>query len=130
MPNMSKSHIYIANFANEETFNFFIEEVWPDDEDDTETPLSPFYGSQGEVFCDHDFMQSEFFIDCESVADVVKLYEFADQIGEDMLTRSKELGVDSANSYIMIEASEIDAPKDYIFEKGNIVYLGAFHIEF
>ena len=57
---MHKQHIWLGKFESKEIFKAFFQEKMGEDYEDETIPLSPFVGSQGALWVDHDFLESAY----------------------------------------------------------------------
>ena len=124
MKSFEISHFYLGKVTDNCQFGNFLEEIYIEKEDDQ--PLSEFYGSQGEVFCDHDFMEVGFREHQKSLALFFAPYSYAEYWSESVCAKAKTLGLEDANALIFISKEQIDKPRS-VAEKGfELVYIGEY----
>jgi len=126
-----KSHFWIGRFESEKLYFDFVGE---DDsryelEDYDDVPISKFAESQGEIWIDHDFMESGFE---EPKADIKKQfdkYSYAYNWGVELEKRCSKLTKSDNNTLIFINENQIKEPNS-VYEKGfTLEYLGTIEYE-
>ncbi len=124
MKSEETSHFYLGRVSDLEAFERFLEEVYDEDNDDK--PLSEFYGSQGEVFCDHDFMEVGFREKEKDLEEFFEPYSYSIYWSSLVCNKAAALGLQDANALIFISKEEISNPKS-VSEKGfELIYLGEY----
>jgi Immunity protein 22 len=122
MPSTETSHFFLGRFRSAQQFGEFLKEDYSKDDDDT--PLSPFYGSQGETFCDHDFMEHGFRDKEPTLKEFFAPYSYAEHWAEELAKRAADAGLDDANALIFITDSEIANPRSVSGDGFTLTYLG------
>lgn len=122
MPRNETSHFFLGRFPSEQVFIKFLKEAYPTLDDDV--PVSPFYDSQGETFCDHDFMESGFRDQEPTLKDFFEQYSYAEYWADELSSRATKLGLDNANALIFISKNQITSPSSVKEEEYSLSYLG------
>jgi hypothetical protein len=123
MPQTETSHFFLGRFRSQTQFSEFLKEDYSRDDDD-DTPLSPFYGSQGESFCDHDFMECGFRDKESTLKEFFAPYSYAEHWAKELAKRAADVGLDDANALIFISKPEITKPRSVTGDGFTLTYLG------
>ena len=124
MKEIEESHFYLARVFNKEKYFDFLEENY--DEEDDDKPLSEFYGSQGENFCDHDFMEIGYREKNETLEDFFKPYSYSEHWSEKVAKAARAKNIEDGTALIFISKSEIDKPQSVINKDFELIYLGVY----
>jgi len=116
------SHFFLGRFQNKRLFAEFLKEDFAKDDDDS--PISPFYGSQGKTFCDHDFMEHGFRATQPTLKQFFAPYSYAEHWADELAKRAADAGLDDANALIFISKSEIKKPRSVKGKGFTLTYLG------
>ncbi len=87
--------------------------------------LCTYASDQGEMYYDHDWVERGF---CNS-GDLRELIEDASHsydYMQDVIATAKELGIKSANTFILADAQEFDDPKTVSATDYRLWYIGKF----
>ena len=122
IPDTETSHFFLGRFRTERHFSKFLKEDYSRDDDDT--PLSAFYGSQGETFCDHDFLEHGFRDKGSTLQEFFAPYSYAEHWAKELAKRAGEAGLDDANALIFISKAEIKKPRSVKGDRFALIYLG------
>jgi len=109
MSDTETSHFFLGRFRSRRQFSEFLEEDYSKEDDDT--PLSRFYGSQGESFCDHDFMEHGFRDKKSTLKEFFAQYSYAEHWAKELAKRAADAGLQDANALIFISNAEIAKPR-------------------
>ncbi|SFW23666.1 immunity 22 family protein [Cellulophaga fucicola] len=126
-----KSHFWIGKFENESLYYNFIAE---DDsryelEDYDAIPVSKFAKSQGEIWIDHDFMESRFEKPTKDIKNQFNKYSYSNHWESELENRCSKLSESEFNTLIFISEDQIKNPKS-IKETGiTLEYLGVIEYE-
>lgn len=126
-----KSHFWIGKFESEDIFGDFVgeDESRYELEDYDDIPISKFATSQGEIWIDHDFMESGFEEPNKDVKIQFKKYSYAYNWGEELERRCSKLPETGYNALIFISEDQIDNPKSVIGNGFILEYLGTIEYE-
>ena len=103
------AHFYLGRVSDGLRLTQFLAEHYG--EDDEDAPLSEFYGSQGEQFCDHDFLESGLRLPGQSLEDFFAPYSYAQSWSGALCRAARAAGLDDANVLIFINHDQIAAPR-------------------
>lgn len=117
------SHFYLGRVTDEDRFEAFLEEDY--DREDGE-PRSDFYGSQGEFFCDHDFMETGTREPGQSLEAFFAPHSYAEHWLEPVCEAARAARLDDANALLFIRKDEIASPRSVRGDGFELVYLGEF----
>ncbi|AXT59258.1 hypothetical protein D1816_02470 [Aquimarina sp. AD10] len=126
-----KSHFWIGKFESEKLYYDFVGE---DDsryelEDYDDVPVSKFAESQGEIWIDHDFMESGFEKPIKDIKNQFKKYSYSYNWGTEFENRYSKLNESEYNTLIFINADQIKNPRS-IKDTGIVLkYLGVIEYE-
>ncbi len=121
-PDSEISHFFLGRFKSERLFAKFLEEDYSKEDDDA--PLSLFYGSQGETFCDHDFLEHGFRDKKMKLEKFLAQFSYAEHWAEELMKRAAEAGLEDANTLIFISKAEISKPRSVEGDGFILTYLG------
>ena len=122
MSSTETSHFFLGRFRSKSQFAKFLKEDYSKDDDDT--PLSPFYGSQGQTFCDHDFLEHGFRETERTLKEFFAPYSYAEHWAGELAKRADDAGLQDANSLIFISKAEIRKPRSVKGDGFTLTYLG------
>jgi hypothetical protein len=122
IPDSETSHFFLGRFKSERLFGKFLKEDYSQEDDDA--PLSLFYGSQGETFCDHDFLEHGFRDKKMTLEKFLAQFSYAEHWAEELARRAAEAGLDDANALIFISKAEIKKPQSVNGDGFTLTYLG------
>ena len=117
------SHFYLGRVADEASFSSFLE---GDYEREDDQPRSDFYGSQGEFFCDHDFMETGTREQGQSLEAFFSPHSYAEYWTEAVCQAARALQLEDANALLFIHKDEIASPRSVRGEGFELIYLGEF----
>ena len=117
------SHFFLGRVTDTSRFSKFLEEHYGEDDD---LPISEFYGSQGEIFCDHDFMEVGRRGPVGTLEDFFKPYSYSDHWSASVCQAAHLHNMQDANALIFITSTEIKSPRSVKYDGFELVYLGAF----
>lgn len=118
---METSHVWLGMFQSEDHLDAYFEEQYEDDD----TPINRFATDQGEMYYDHDWVERAF---CQSgdLHDLIEDASYSYDYMQDVIATAKELGIKSANTFILADAQEIDDPKTVSSTDYQLWYIGKF----
>jgi len=122
MSDTETSHFFLGRFRSKRDFSKFLKEDYSKDDDDT--PLSAFYGSQGETFCDHDFMEHGLRDKGSTLQEFFTPYSYAEHWAKELARRAADAGLDNANALIFISKAQIKKPRSVTGDGFTLTYLG------
>ena len=126
-----KSHFWIGRFESEELYFDFVGEddsrYELDDYDDV--PVSKFAESQGEVWIDHDFMESGFEAPQSSLAKQFDKYSYSYNWGRELEKKCVNLKSENTNALIFLNEDQISNPKSVEGHGFEITYVGVIEYE-
>jgi hypothetical protein len=122
MTDTETSHFFLGRFQSARDFAKFLKEDFSQDDDDA--PISAFYGSQGETFCDHDFMEHGFRNKEQPLKEFLAPYSYAEHWAEELLKKAATAGLDDANALIFISKDQIKKPRSVSGDGFILTYLG------
>ncbi|MTW10142.1 hypothetical protein GM658_05960 [Pseudoduganella eburnea] len=117
------SHFYLVRVTENSEFSKFLAEHYSEDDDE---PISEFYGSQGEKFCDHDFMETGLRKPNTSLQEFLAPHSYADEWSEALIQEAHTRGLEDANALIFIDKREIDSPRSVKRKGVELFYVGTF----
>ena len=117
------SHFYLGRVVDEACFCAFLEE---DYERQDGEPRSDFYGSQGELFCDHDVMETGTRQPGQSLEAFFAPHSYADRWKDAVCQAARALRLEDANVLLFIHKDEIAAPRSVQGKGFELIYVGAF----
>ena len=126
-----KSHFWVGKFESEALYFDFVAE---DDsryelEDYDDIPVSKFAASQGEVWIDHDFMESGFEPNQVSLKKQFAPYSYAYDWGAELEKRCANLKLEGANTLIFLNEGQISNPVSVDGPGFKLVYVGVIAYE-
>ncbi len=101
------SHFYLGRVVDGARYSEFLAENYGDDD----KPISEFYGSQGERFCDHDFMETGERAPGASLEEFFAPHSYADKWSEALCRAARAAGLENANVLIFINSDQIESPR-------------------
>lgn len=119
---MEEVHIWLGDFPSDDALYEYLEESY--DEDD-EAPINRFAADQEASFYDVDFLESGF----EESGDLRALIEghsYNEAYLDDLLAAAENEGLEHANTFIMVDADEIEEPQSASGDDYELTYLGTF----
>lgn len=126
-----KSHFWIGKFESKELFFDFIKEDQSryELEDYDDVPISKFAKSQGEIFIDHDFMESGFEELTKDIKIQFEKYSYAYSWRKELELKCSKLAETKNNTLIFIKESEIEKPTSVSGDGFTLEYLGPIAYE-
>lgn len=135
------SHFWIGRCESDARLGALLSEAayWAIEDDDArdEAPLSEFTASQGESWCDHDFLEAGWETKGRTIAERFGAYSWCVQWAAALETRAADLGVADPNSFIMLggdpdrpEDWRMTAPRDITAEGVDLKYAGEIRFYF
>lgn len=126
-----KSHFWIGKFESE---NLYFDFVGEDNsryelEDYDDVPISKFAKSQGEIWIDHDFMESGFEKPNNDIKTQFGKYSYAYNWGKELEKRCLKLTESENNTLIFISESQIKNPTSTNGKGFSLEYLGTIEYE-
>ncbi|MCC9062796.1 immunity 22 family protein [Flavobacterium piscisymbiosum] len=122
------SHFWLGKFKSEdECFDFVGEDNTYYEEDDIEEKyISEFAKSQGEIFLDHDFMESGFENEAVSFEEKFSKYSYADQWIAEVKNRlhDQKQNLEDINTLVFISKDQIEKPVSVMNSKFDLLYIG------
>ncbi|PKB43052.1 immunity protein 22 of polymorphic toxin system [Cellulophaga sp. RHA19] len=126
-----KSHFWIGKFDSEDLYFDFVGEddsrYELDDYDDV--PVSKFAKSQGEIWIDHDFMESGFEKPNKDIKIQFDKYSYAYNWGKELEKRCSKLTQLENNTLIFINENQIEKPNSVNGNGFTLEYLGTIEYE-
>jgi len=116
------SHFYLGRVTDTARFNEFLAEHYDRDDDE---PISAFYASQGERFCDHDFMETGERSPGASLEEFFAPHSYASEWSAALCEAARSKGLDDANALLFINSEQIAQPRSVTYEGFELVYVGA-----
>lgn len=121
-----KSHFWVGKFDTESIYFDFVGE---DDsryklEDYDDVPVSKFAESQGEIWIDHDFMESGFEEPNADIKVQFNKYSYSNFWGEEFEKRCSKLGESAHNVLVFITDHQIEKPRSVSGKGFTLDYLG------
>jgi len=116
-------HFWLGRISDKERAAAYFEENY-DREDDE--PLSGFARDQSETWYDHDFMESGFDADANSIADLVEGYSYYEQYTDFLSKRAAEMGLTNINMFLFINKEQIRQPRSVEGNGCSLHYVGEF----
>lgn len=128
MNNTQISHFFLGVVTDRSAFERFLEEHYAEDDDDEddERPISAFYGSQGEWFCDHDFMETGWRENERTLEEFFQPYSYSEQWSDAVCNAARARNLEHANALIFIAKSEIESPQSVSGDGFELTYVGEF----
>lgn len=123
MHGMEASHFYLGRITDASRFSSFLAEHYGEDES---RPVSEFYGSQGEFFCDHDFMETGLRQSGTSLEEFFAPHSYSDKWSEALCEAARAANLGDANALIFINCEQIKSPRSVQGEGFELVYIGMF----
>jgi hypothetical protein len=117
------SHFYLGHVADDSRFFRFLEEHYSEDDDQ---PISEFYGSQGEIFCDHDFMETGQRQPGTSLEEFFEPHSYSDKWSEQLCRAARAGNLDDANILIFINVEQVKSPRSVREDGFELTYVGMF----
>ena len=118
---MEMSHIWLGVFESEEHLNAYFEEQYDDDE----TPINRFAADQGEMYYDHDWVERGFYKSGD-LHELIGGASYSNDYLNDVIAAATGLGIQSANTFILADHNEFDAPKAVSTAEHRLWYIGKF----
>lgn len=112
-------HVWIGNFETSCAPDYFTETRSDDD-----TPLSPFVRDQGEVFVDHDWMETSWLSEAVNVAELLSSHMVQADQRDRAVSIANEMGFQKASLVVTIDENEVAKPRSV--EHPPLIYLGCF----
>ena len=121
-----KCHFWVGRF---ETQNLYFDFVAEDEslyelEDSDDAPISKFAKSQGEIWIDHDFMETGFEEPTDDIKKQFSKYSYAYNWGEELERRCSTLKLDNINTLIFLNQDQISSPTSVEGAGFKLEYIG------
>lgn len=118
---METSHIWLGLFKSEEDLDTYFEEQYDGDDE----PINRFAADQGEMYYDHDWVERGF---CYSgnLRELIGGASYSSDYLTDVIAAANELGIGTANTFILADSNEFDAPRTVNTDKYKLWYIGKF----
>ncbi|MBB6583784.1 immunity 22 family protein [Ralstonia solanacearum] len=123
MHKTESSHFYLGRISDTSRFSSFLAEHYGEDENQ---PISEFYGSQGEFFCDHDFMETGQREPGASLAEFFAPHSYSEEWSQALCEAARAANLEDANALIFINCEQIKSPRSVRGEGFELVYIGKF----
>jgi hypothetical protein len=120
------SHFYLGRVEDSSRYLAFLKERYDREEDE---PLSGFYGSQGELFCDHDFMETGARDPGASLEAFFAPHSYSDQWSTAVCRAARAIQIEDADVLIFISATEIESPRSVKSDGFELIYIGPFEYQ-
>lgn len=117
------SHFYLGRVIDSSRFSRFLAEHYG--EDDSQ-PISEFYGSQGEHFCDHDFMETGQRQPDASLEEFFAPHSYSDEWSEPLCRTARAANLEDANVLIFINREQVKSPRSVRADGFELEYVGMF----
>jgi len=126
-----KSHFWIGKFDSEDLYFDFVGEdnsrYELDNYDDI--PVSKFAKSQGEIWIDHDFMESGFEEPNKDIKIQFNKYSYSFNWGKELEKRCLKLTESENNTLIFINEDQIEKPNSVSGNGFTLEYMGTIEYE-
>ena len=116
-------HFYLGRVVDTPRFSKFLAEYYDEDENQ---PISGFYGSQGELFCDHDFMETGQREPGTSLEEFFAPHSYSDKWSEALCEAARAVNLEDANALIFINIEQVKSPRSVRDDGFELVYMGMF----
>lgn len=123
MRSRETSHFYLGRMTDPLRYAAFLAEHYDREDDEA---LSAFYASQGESFCDHDFMETGERTPGLSLEAFFEPHSYASEWSAAVCAVARARGLDDANVLLFINADQISAPRSVKDEGFELIYIGSF----
>ncbi|KAF1006432.1 MAG: hypothetical protein GAK28_02450 [Luteibacter sp.] len=118
------SHFYLGRVTDPANYAAFLAEHY--DREDDEEALSAFYASQGETFCDHDFMETGERAPDLSLKAFFAPHSYASEWSGAVCAAAREHELDDATLLLFISSDQIAAPRSVKGDGFELIYIGSF----
>jgi hypothetical protein len=112
----------LGRYRSADALSAFLDEDYSQEYDGI--PVFPFYGSQGETFCDHDSMEAGFRGAEPTLKEFLMPYSYSEHWADELASRDASKGLGDANSLVFISKAEIAAPRTVTDERFTLTCLG------
>lgn len=119
---MEISHIWLGNFPTKKEYLSYMEETYTEDDD---TPINQFSSDQGVISYDTDWEES-FFNGSQDLKQLISLGSYSKDYINDALIDAQNIGIYSANTFIIIDKNEIKKPISIKNSNYSLTYLGEY----
>lgn len=117
------SHFYLGRVGDSSRFSRFLAEHYGEDENQ---PISEFFGSQGEFFCDHDFMETGQRKPGTSLEEFFAPHSYSDKWSGVLCEAARALNLEDADALVFINSEQIKSPRSVRDDAFELVYIGMF----
>ena len=120
--------VWVGNFESESAFSAYLAETYPDDDDD-ESPRSPFGADQGQQFYDHDFVECCFFGRTADLRAALAECSFVTSYIDDVVAAYRQASLPPVNAALLAFGEVIRAPKSVASAAYQLWHLGRFRAD-
>jgi hypothetical protein len=119
---MEEIHVWLGIFPSAKALSEYFEESY--DEDDS-SPINQFAKDQGERWYDHDWVERGFKENATLKA-LIRDHSYSASYMEAVVADAQMRGIGSANTFVMADIDEFDAPKTVERDSFKLYYLGRY----
>lgn len=117
--------VWVGIFPNQQSFDDYLEEIWPDDEEEDKPVECAFWQELGISWNDHDFQEAHFEAEPVDIATLLSRgLSFVDSYGLAVRQACQERCINRSNAIVLI--FEYDYPVQANFISTRLTYLGSF----
>ena len=116
------SHFYLGRVADLSRFTQFLTESYNEDDH----PISEFFASQGEIFCDHDWMETGIRHPGTSLEEFFAPYSYAEEWSTRLSQAAILRNLNDANILIFIDRDQVSVPRSVKLDELELEYMGTF----
>ncbi len=116
--------IWLGNFESSECHQSYFEEHYSEDD----SPISEFADDQYETWIDHDFMEVIYSDTHNDINELIENTSFADEHIAELNRRINTNKITQFNTFVLMEAKQIDDPRSVYKEGVELHYLGQFTV--
>lgn len=120
---MEEVHIWLGDFPSDDALHDYLEEAY--DEDDDDAPINRFAAEQEVSFYDVDFLESGF-DESGDLKSLIEGHSYSETYLDDLTAAAESEGIEHANTFIMVDAGEIEEPQSVSGDDYQLTYLGIF----
>ncbi|WP_394747432.1 immunity 22 family protein [Spongiimicrobium salis] len=131
MARTEKSHFWVGRFTSEELYFDFVGEDHSryELEDYDDVPISKFAASQGEVWIDHDFMESGFEEPQAHIKEQFGHYSYAKNWGTELEQQCAGRIPKNSNVLVFLNENQIAKPQSVEGPDFELIYIGVLEYE-
>ena len=119
---MEISHIWLGNFPSKESYLEYVKESYSENDDE---PINQFAQDQDVLFYDTDWEES-FYDDSSDLKELIVLASYSKDYINRVISDAKTRGIESANTFIIVDKEEIPHPKSIEGENYKLWYMGEY----